>query len=77
MACLVHTGSYAGIDLALAALLTWVEAHGYTLAGPLREVYLRFNADGLDVPLPPAFLAPTAEDFVTELQIPVVRLNAV
>ena len=71
MACLVHTGSYEAIGAALEAMLAWIEAHGYTLAGPTREVYLRFNADGLDLPLPPAYLAPSEEEFVTELQIPV------
>ena len=34
---------------------------------------LRFNADGLEVPLPAAYLAPTAAEFVTELQLPVRR----
>jgi len=73
LACLVHTGSYDTIGAASEALLAWIEAHGYQIAGPTREVYLRFNADGLEVALPPAYLAPTAAEFVTELQLPVVR----
>jgi DNA-binding transcriptional MerR regulator len=73
MACLVHTGGYDRLAVAGEALLRWIEAHGYQIAGPTREVYLRFNADGLDVPLPAAYLAPSDEEFVTELQLPVTR----
>jgi DNA-binding transcriptional MerR regulator len=73
MACLVHTGSYDTIGAASEALLAWIETHGYQIAGPTREVYLRFNADGLEVPLPEAYLANAASDFVTEVQLPVVR----
>jgi DNA-binding transcriptional MerR regulator/effector-binding domain-containing protein len=71
MACLVHTGTYDTIGAASEALLAWIEAHGYQIAGPTREVYLRFNADGLDVALPEAYLAPREEEFVTEIQLPV------
>ena len=71
MACLVHTGSYDTIGAASEALLAWIEAHGYQIAGPVREVYLRFNADGLEVPLPEAYLAGAAAEFVTEVQLPV------
>ncbi len=49
MACLVHAGSYDTIGVASGALLAWSEANGYQLAGPLREVYLRFSASGLDI----------------------------
>ena len=73
MACLVHTGSYDTIGAASEALLAWIERHGYQIAGPTREVYLRFNADGLEVPLPAAFLAEAPDGFVTELQLPVTR----
>ncbi len=75
MACLVHTGSYAAIGAASERLLGWIEAHAYQIAGPTREVYLRFNADGLDAPLPLAFLAARAEEFVTELQLPVLKMT--
>lgn len=73
MACLVHTGSYDTLGAAGEALLAWIEAHGYQIAGPTREVYLRFNADGLEVPLPGAYLARSESDFVTEIQLPVTR----
>jgi len=73
MACLVHNGPYDTIDEASSALLAWVEASGFQIAGPPREVYLRFSAEGLDVVLPGAYLARQEDDFVTELQVPVAR----
>ncbi len=73
VACLVHTGSYDTIGAATDALLAWIETNGYQICGPSREVYLRFNADGLDVELPEAYLARDASDFVTELQVPIIN----
>jgi DNA-binding transcriptional MerR regulator len=74
MACVVYTGSYAQQGEALAALVRWVEANGYLVAGPLREVYLRFSADNAaELRLPPAFLARETNEFVTEIQVPVSR----
>ncbi|MCU0490382.1 MAG: MerR family transcriptional regulator [Chloroflexaceae bacterium] len=71
-ACVVYTGSYAHSTTALNALLRWVEANRCHVAGPLREVYLRFGADDPDsLRLPPAFLTNDSEQFVTELQLPV------
>lgn len=70
-ACVVHTGSYETLDQAAAALLRWIEAHAYQVAGPMREVYLRFGADNQGYTLPPAYLAAEAWEFVTELQIPI------
>ncbi len=72
-ACIVHVGHYAAITHASSALYLWIEANGYRSAGPTREVYLRFGAAGLEVPLPAAFLAPSADAFVTELQVPVEK----
>ena len=71
MACLVHTGGYDGLTEAFAVLLRWIERHGYTVAGPTREVYLRFGADQVGYSLPDAYLAASDEEFVTELQVPV------
>jgi DNA-binding transcriptional MerR regulator len=72
-ACTVHTGGYETLDQAAAALLRWIEAHTYQIAGPMREVYLRFGADNQGYRVPPAYLAVKAREFVTELQIPVIR----
>lgn len=73
MACLVHTGRYDTIDEAFGALLAWIEANGCCIAGASREVYLRFGAEGLHVELPEAYLARNADDFVTELQLPIAK----
>jgi DNA-binding transcriptional MerR regulator len=73
MACVVHTGSYATLDDAYGALLTWIERQGYEIAGPIHEVYLRFGKGDLQVALPDLYLAQSTADFVTELQIPVSR----
>lgn len=73
-ACVVHTGSYVTIYQAYNALLSWIDANGYHLAGPVREVYLRFSADGLGFDLPPTYLAKESETFVTELQLPVEKV---
>lgn len=71
MACVVHVGPYTSIDAAYHALFAWIEAHGYGIAGPLREVYLRFGADTTDYDLPAVHLTHTADAYVTELQLPV------
>jgi DNA-binding transcriptional MerR regulator len=72
-ACVVHTGDYATIYQAYNALLEWIEANGYRLAGPIREVYLRYTADGLGFDLPPTYLAKDSNSYVTELQLPVEK----
>jgi effector-binding domain-containing protein len=72
-ACLVHTGSYETLDQTAVALLRWIEAHGYEVAGPTRELYLRFGADNEGYTLPAAYLAAEVQEFVTELQIPVTK----
>ena len=73
VACIVHTGDYATIYQAYNALLEWIEANGYRMAGPVREVYLRYTADGLGFDLPPTYLAKDPNSFVTELQLPVEK----
>lgn len=72
MACVVYEGSYERGLEALHALSVWVETNGYEVVGPMREVYLRFGADEAEtLRLPKAFLAESARDFVTEIQMPV------
>ncbi|HEU5441064.1 MAG TPA: MerR family transcriptional regulator [Ktedonobacterales bacterium] len=73
VACVVHAGSYATIDQTSAALLTWIAAQGYRVAGAYREVYLRFGVGGLPLALPPAYLARETDEYLTELQVPVER----
>jgi effector-binding domain-containing protein len=75
LACLIHTGSYDSLPEAYAVLLSWIERNGYTIAGPTRELYLRFGADQVDYTLPVGYLATNDADYVTELQIPVAIEN--
>ena len=74
MAYTVHQGSYATLHRAFNALLNWIETNGYQVAGPLREVYLRFGADNQGYELPGAYLAEEAAAFMTELQLPVKKV---
>lgn len=62
MASLIHKGAYQTIGEAYAALMAWVEASGYNVAGPNREIYLTGPGDADD----PA-------DYVTEVQLPVEK----
>src|SRR5262249_4858975 len=71
MASVVHAGSYTTIDQASNALFAWIATQGYRVAGPYREVYLRFGADGLKLALPGAYLTEEADNYLTELQVPV------
>lgn len=72
-ACVVHTGDYSSIYQAYNALMEWIEANEYHMAGPIREVYLRYTADGLGFDLPPTYLAKDSNSFVTELQLLVAK----
>jgi DNA-binding transcriptional MerR regulator len=73
-ACVVYEGSYARGAEALYALSAWIEHNGYSIAGPMREVYLRFGANDPDkLRLPPAFLTEDRQQYVTEIQLPVEK----
>jgi effector-binding domain-containing protein len=63
MACTIHSGSYEGFPQAYTALMGWIEANGYHLAGPTREIYLRGPGP---MPTDPA-------TYVTEIQAPVEK----
>lgn len=73
-ACVVHKGRYAALYQAYNALLGWIEANGYRMKGPIREVYLSFSADGLGLDLPPTYLVKKPGQFVTELQLEIEKL---
>jgi effector-binding domain-containing protein len=62
MACTVHKGSYDTMGETYNHLLTWIEANGYRVCGPNREVYIKG---------PGLLSRPT--NYVTELQIPVEK----
>ena len=73
VACVVHSGSYVTLYQAYNALLSWIEANHYRMVGPIREVYLRYGADGLGFDLPPTYLGQDSNQYVTELQLSVVK----
>ena len=72
-ACVVHNGAYTTLYQAYNALLDWIDANAYRMAGPIREVYLRYGADGLGFDLPPTYLAADSGLYVTELQLSVEK----
>jgi hypothetical protein len=53
-------------------MLQWLKYSGLRIGGPLREVYHRFGANQAGYQLADRVLATTSEDYITELQVPVV-----
>ena len=77
MACVVHRGTYDTLGQAYNALLTWIEANGYRIVGPNREVYLRCPDHDYEDPLAVGYaeyLADAADECVTEVQFPVEKV---
>lgn len=64
MASTIHRGSFTGLAGAYAALLEWIDANGYRIAGPDRSIYLRLPVPGQSRQDPNA---------VTEMQVPISR----
>lgn len=61
-ASVIHHGSYEAFNQAYGALMRWIEANGYRIVGPNREIYLKGPGD------------PGGPDsYVTEIQLPVAR----
>ena len=63
MACLVHHGTFVTIGESYTAILKWIEANGYQVSGPPREVYLQPAKKG----------SQTDPNTVTEIQFPVEK----
>lgn len=61
-ACILHEGSYDNFSTTYRTLLAWIEANGYHIVGPNREVYLH-NVDHTDNPA----------EYMTEVQFPVQK----
>lgn len=60
MACVVHHGPYdETLIQANTAILKWIDANGYHIAGPSREIYLEYQVGG------------DPSRFVTEIQFPI------
>ena len=62
MASLLRPGPYDDFTPAYQALMSWIEANGYRIIGPNREIYVRGPEAGVE----PA-------DFITEIQFPVAK----
>jgi effector-binding domain-containing protein len=62
-ACVIHQGPYENFSQAYTALMGWINANGYRVAGPYREIYLRGPGPQ---PADPS-------TFVTEIQVPVEK----
>lgn len=62
MACIVHQGSYDTVGEGYTQLMAWIEAQGYRISGPNREVYVK--GPGADH---------EPSDYVTEIQFPVEK----
>lgn len=64
MASLVHHGPFTALGEAYGGLIQWIEANGYQICGPGREIYLQ----------PPARPGDQSDpSTVTEIQFPVAR----
>ncbi len=61
MACVVHHGKFDDFPQAYKVIMDWIEANGYKINGPSREVYLEYERNG-----DPA-------NYVTEIQFPVEK----
>jgi len=60
MACVVHHGPYdETLIQANTAILKWIDANGYQIRTPTREIYLHYQVNG------------DPSQFVTEIQIPI------
>ncbi len=73
MACTIHHGPFKTIGEAYTALLKWVDANGYRVVGPAREVYLQSAkeiAGGGDVKV-----SQTDPETITEVQYPVEKVR--
>ena len=71
VASVIHRGDYGGVVPARRRLVRWVEAAGLAPAGPMRTLYLQFGAEP-ELQLPPGWVVERDDEFVTELQLPVV-----
>ena len=61
MASVIHHGSFSTMNQAYNAILKWIEANGYHISGPNRELNLEYEPGGDE------------SKFVTEIQFPVEK----
>lgn len=63
MACAIHQGAFVTINEAYEAIGKWIDANGYRITGPCRELYLKPAKNG----------SQTDPKTVTEIQFPVEK----
>jgi effector-binding domain-containing protein len=61
MASVIHQGTFSTLHQAYNAILKWIEANGYHINGPTRELNLEYERGG------------DQSKFVTEVQFPVEK----
>ena len=61
VAAVVHQGDFEDFTQGHAALLEWIDANGYRIVGPYRELYIRHNKSN-------------PSDTTTEIQFPVEKV---
>ena len=61
MASTIHRGNFSTLGQAYNDILKWVEANGYRISGPNRELNLEYERDG------------DPSKYVTEIQFPVEK----
>lgn len=70
-ASLEFSGAYDRAPASYVAIEKWIGSRRVRAVGPLRETYLRFGADQRGYQLPRQFLAHSATDYRTVLQVPI------
>jgi effector-binding domain-containing protein len=60
VASVVHQGNFEEFTQGHAALLEWIDANGYKIVGPYREIYIKHDKRNLS-------------DTTTEIQFPVEK----
>jgi len=63
VASALHHGAYNRLPEAYNSLMQWIGNSGYTIAGPIRELYLQIS-------LP---VRQDNESYITEIQVPVAK----
>jgi len=61
VASVVHHGNFEDFTQGHAALLEWIDANGYKISGPYREIYIKHDKSDL-------------ADTTTEIQVPVEKI---
>jgi effector-binding domain-containing protein len=64
VASVIHQGAYNTLSQSYQTVLKWVEANGYQVHGPIREIYLQCGEP----------LRQDDDSYVTEIQVPTAKI---